>query len=101
MKLVAEAVKFRKAILEATDEGLMILGESVGRTVYYHIERNHRVKREEIPDRLEAFHEALESIFGAGAIILEDRILGERGSFIIEPKGDNCVFTATFSFRCG
>ncbi len=30
-----------------------------------------------------------------------DQVLGEKGSFIIEPKGDSCIFTATLSFRFG
>jgi len=71
---VAEATKFRKAMLQATDEGLAIFGESVGRAVYYHVEQSYRVKPEEIPKKLKAFHNALESIFGAGAIVLEKRI---------------------------
>lgn len=28
-------------------------------------------------------------------------ILSPKGSFIIEPKGDSCIFTATLSFRFG
>ena len=30
-----------------------------------------------------------------------DRLLGVRGSFVIEPEGDGCVVTATISLRFG
>jgi len=62
---------FEKALVEAIDEGLAILGSGVANTIYYHVKKMSQVKREEIPEKLDAFHGALEGIFGAGAKIIE------------------------------
>lgn len=67
--------RFSSTLLEAVDEGLLILGnENVRRATYYHIEKRHGVKREDIPDKLENFHKALEDLFGVGVKIIERRI---------------------------
>jgi hypothetical protein len=63
--------EFRKALLEAFDEGLFVLGSSVRDTVYYHIEKSSGLSREKIPERLEDFHKALERLLGAGAKVIE------------------------------
>lgn len=63
--------KFKKTLLEAVDYGLLVLGETVRQAIYSHIERNYKVKREEVPERLEAFHKALEGVLGAGAKVVE------------------------------
>jgi len=57
------------AVLDAVDEALLVLGESGRERVYYRLEVNHRIKREEIPDRPEDFYEALVDMFGEGAKI--------------------------------
>lgn len=86
-----EATKFRKALLEATDSGLQVLGESVRYVIYHHVERNSSLRREEIPERLKDFHKALESLFGAGARVIErivaDRLYGKLGLKFEEHEG--------------
>jgi hypothetical protein len=62
---------FNSVVLEATDDALLALGASVRHAVYYHIEKIHHVKHEEIPDKLESFHEALENAFGKGTKTIE------------------------------
>lgn len=57
----------RERLLEAVDYGSMILGDMVRQTVYGRIENDHGLRREEIPDRLEAFKKAPESMVGVGA----------------------------------
>ncbi len=52
----------------------MVLGESVRNALHYHVERANQVKREEIPNRMEEFHEALGSLLGAGARVVEKLI---------------------------
>jgi hypothetical protein len=52
------------ALREATDYGLLALGEIVRATIYERIERKHRVKREEIPEKLEVFHKGLQMMLG-------------------------------------
>lgn len=61
-------------ILNAVDEGLTGLGENVRDTIYYHVETKFQVRREEIPERLEAFHQALEGLLGEGAKTVEKMI---------------------------
>jgi len=67
--------EFKRALREAVDEGLLVLGESVRQSIYYHVERVHQVKPEQIVDKVEAFHEALRAMFGAGANIVEKLII--------------------------
>lgn len=67
--------EFNQLILEAVDEGLSILGgDPVKRAFYYHLEKRANIKRSEIPDKLEAFHDALVDLFFDGSVILERRI---------------------------
>jgi len=66
--------QFDSAVLETVDEGLRILGEAVKPAIYYHLETHHKVNREEIPEKLETFHKALEGLFGFGAKPIEKLI---------------------------
>jgi hypothetical protein len=65
----------RQALIEAINEGLSILGESGMKAMYFHIQNITSVKKEDIPDNLEALHEGLEKIFGAGAKMIETAIV--------------------------
>ncbi len=67
--------KFETAVLEAVDSGIAVLGESVRGALYYHVERSFGIRREEIPKKLEAFHEALERLLGEGARVVERLIV--------------------------
>ena len=66
--------EFDRTLLKAVDDGLLVLGESARHVIYHTVERLHYVRREEIPERLEAFHEALEALLSAGARVAEKRI---------------------------
>ena len=66
---------FEKLVLEAIDEGLSSLGESSKQAIYFHLEKTFDIRREEIPDRMSAFSQAIENIFGAGAGCLEILIM--------------------------
>lgn len=67
--------EFERLLLEAVDEGLSSLSGSVKQAIYYHLERLFGVKREDIPNNVEAFADALEKIFGQGADFLEVMIM--------------------------
>lgn len=62
---------FEQILLEAIDEALSSLGESVKTAIYFHLANSFNVKRQEIPQRIADFSEALERIFGPGARHLE------------------------------
>ena len=68
---MSDPAEFREALLESVDYGLNVLGEIVRQTIYERIEKDHELKRTEIPERLEAFHKALESVLGVSAKTVE------------------------------
>jgi hypothetical protein len=72
--ILLEPAGFRQILLEAVDYGLMVLGEIVRRAIYERIEKDHGLKRAEIPEQLEAFHKALGSVLGASAKTVEKLI---------------------------
>jgi len=67
--------EFEKLFMEAVDESLKSLGESVRHMIFYHLENTYSVKRQDIPKKPEAFAEGLEKIFGVGALVLEKIIV--------------------------
>jgi len=67
--------ELKRSLREAVDGGLMVLGEAVRQVIYYHIEESHQVEPEQIPDRIEPFHEALRNMFGEGANHIEKLII--------------------------
>ena len=66
-----EPAEFKQKLLEAVDYGLMALGGVVRQTIYLRIEKDHGLVLAEIPEQLEVFHKALESMLGAGAMAVE------------------------------
>ena len=79
---------FKKLLLEAVDEGLSSLGDSPKKAIYFHLERNFGIKKQDIPDRIEEFTEAIEKIFGHGARILEICIM----KHLYEKVGDDFLY---------
>lgn len=63
------------ALLAAVDYGLLALGEVVRAAIYTRIEEEYQVRREEIPEKLDVFHKALQELLGAGAEILKRLIV--------------------------
>jgi hypothetical protein len=68
-------MNFEKNLLEAIDESFSCLGESGKQTIYFHLETDYKISKQEIPHRIEDFTEALEDIFGLGAKLLEIKIM--------------------------
>jgi len=68
---MTEPAEFRQILLEAVDYGLMVLGEIVRQAIYERIEKDHGLKRAEIPEQLEAFQKALGSVLGVSAKTVE------------------------------
>ena len=88
---MAEATGFREALLEAVDCSLLVLGESVKQAIYHYIERKYRVKREEIPEKLEILQKASEGLLGAGSKVIDKLIaknLYSRLGLNFEPHDD-------------
>jgi len=64
----------KRALVEAIDFGLLAPGEIVRETIYERIESRYRVRREEIPEKLETFHNALQELIGTGAKVIRQLI---------------------------
>jgi hypothetical protein len=62
---------FDQILLDSIDEALGILSESVKTSIYFHLWDKFEIKKQDIPDKLDEFSDALESIFGIGARQLE------------------------------
>ncbi|MEM3699832.1 MAG: hypothetical protein QXL57_03060 [Candidatus Bathyarchaeia archaeon] len=83
MKRKREA--FETLLLEAVDEALASLGESVRQAIYYHLEDKFKITKKEIPNRLEEFTDGLEKIFGLGAHFIEILIMKKLYEKIGQP----------------
>jgi len=62
---------FDELLLEAVDEGLSSIGESSRHAIFFYLETVFKIKRHEIPYKIEDFAAAIEKIFGLGANCLE------------------------------
>lgn len=90
--------RFSRLLLEAVDEALSSLGDSVKQTIYFHLQKTFEINKQEIPDKIEEFANALEEMFGLGAKLLEIRIMKsfyekDGHTFKYSPKRDELLFT--------
>ena len=67
MKEHDKGKSFDEILLDAIDEALLSLGESVKTSIYFHLEDLFKITKEDVPNRLSDFSSALEQIFGLGA----------------------------------
>lgn len=89
---------FKKLLLEAVDEGLSSLGDLPKQAIYFYLEKTFKIKKQDIPSKIEEFTDAIEKIFGPGAKILEIRIMKHLykkvgPSFEYFPEKDELLFT--------
>jgi len=66
---------FERCLTEAVDEALSALGESPKHAVFFHLEKDFCIKRQDISDNIEAFDGALRRFFGIGASFLQILIM--------------------------
>ena len=71
---------FEEILIEAIDCGLLILGESARKSIYFHLDQDFSLQKQKIPENPEALENALESIFGVGALVIEISILKNLAS---------------------
>lgn len=62
---------FDELLLEAVDEGLASIGESAKHAIFFYLETVFKIKKHEIPYKIEEFAAAIEKIFGLGANCIE------------------------------
>ena len=61
----------KQILIEAIDEALAYLGENVKTSAYFHLEESFKLKRQDIPQKINDFSDTLERIFGPDAKHLE------------------------------
>ena len=67
--------KFNDILLESIDKAFLTLGENSKSAIYFHLENKFAISRQDIPDRIHDFSDALEQIFGLAARQLEILIM--------------------------
>jgi hypothetical protein len=67
--------KFNDILLESIDKAFLTLGENSKSAIYFYLESKFAILRQDIPDRVHDFSDALEQIFGLAARQLEILIM--------------------------
>jgi hypothetical protein len=67
--------KFAALLLEALDEAFLALGQTTRFSIYFSLETKFALPKQDIPDRIEDFADALRKIFGNAAAPLEILIM--------------------------
>jgi hypothetical protein len=67
--------KFDEYVIQAVDEALTSLGEPVKNTIYFQLENNFKISKNQIPDQIEEFTNIIHKIFGLGASRLEIKFM--------------------------
>jgi hypothetical protein len=71
----AQNSSFNKIVLEAVDDGLSLLEDCSKKVLYFYLEKTFKIKKQDIPEKIEEFTNAIEKIFGDGAKLLEIEIM--------------------------
>ena len=89
--------KFDKTILETVDEIFSSFGRSCKQAIYNQLEHTFKIKKQEIPFKIEDFANAIEQLFGAGAKFIELKIIEtlyqKTPNFVYSPHVEDLVFT--------
>lgn len=73
--LEMKRLDFDRTLLDAVDCALLSFGESPRKAIYYHLTKNFRIQKENIPEDAQEFSQALNHIFGPGAEVIEKLIV--------------------------
>lgn len=96
---------FERLLMEAIDEGLSSLGDSAKQAIYFYLENAFSIRKQDIPNEIQAFTNALEKIFGQGAKILEIEMMKHLymkvgHDFAYFPENDDLLFTEYVKAAC-
>jgi hypothetical protein len=70
-----KTVAFEKILIDAVDEGLLMLGETGREVVYFRLRHSYALSKEDVPAHPEIFVECLKKIFGSGSRAIEKAIV--------------------------
>jgi hypothetical protein len=62
---------FGALLLESIDQAFSTLGQNVKLSIFFYLETKFALPKQDIPDRIEDFSNALEKIFGQASVPLE------------------------------
>lgn len=66
----------QEQVLKAIDKALtQVFGKEAAHIIYHYLEENHKVRKDEIVDKLEKFTRGLEEFLSTGAYPIEKKIL--------------------------
>jgi hypothetical protein len=87
---------FETAILDAVDESFAPFGRFGKQVIYLDLENTFKIKKQEIPYKIEEFADAIEQILGTGAKLIEIRIIEAlheiNQNFVHFPKKGELAF---------
>jgi hypothetical protein len=86
--------EYEQILLESIDNALDALGKSAKASIYFHLEQEFAIAKQEIPYRIEDFSDGIERIFGLGARHLEILIMKNLHAKIAY----NCKYDGKSSF---
>ena len=89
---------FEMLFAEAVGEALSSLRYISKQTVYSSLEKAFNIRKQDIPYRIDDFADAIETIFGVGAKLIEIRIMKRiyekiGQSYKYSPEGKDLIFT--------
>lgn len=88
---------FAALLIEAVDEALSSLGESVKQAIYFHLQNQYHLSKDEIPARIREFADGIEAMFGPGAkfieILIMKKLYNKIGGLIQWDEGKEFTFT--------
>jgi hypothetical protein len=90
---------YQKLVRDAIDETFSALGKTAKQVIYLQLEKTFKIRKQEIPCKIEKFIKAIEKIIGPEAKLLEIRIIEKLykkigQDFKYYPKQKDLVFTA-------
>ena len=92
MKIMSQILS-NEVIISVIDKGLSSLGESSKKAVWYCLENDFKIKRDELPGDIEKFEDVLNKFFGLGYGFLDSLFR----LYLCEAIGEDLECYKTFS----
>ena len=87
---------FNEIVLETIDEVFTCFGNNCKQSIYRYLQNQCNISRTEIPIRVQEFSNAIETLFGPGASLIEIEIMKRLSSRVPEfrhsPRKSNLSF---------
>ena len=86
---------FQEVAIDAIDQVFSMIGSEPKISLYRLLEKKYKLRQEDIPGRIGDFSNAIEQIFGTGALLIELEIMKKiRQMFpLFECKAENVSFS--------